>query len=94
MVETTSPTTKSCNEEGGAPTQILLNARSWRYCVLSDLGMWLKFCFEFGNNGNSYMFGVVDKDGPIKIKESVAYLPPLPADSGQGLGAGRRGCGR
>ena len=55
------------------PTQILLNARNWRYCVLSDLGMWLKFCFEFGNDGNNYMFVVVNKDDPIKIKEPATY---------------------
>ena len=35
--------------------------------------MWLKFCFEFGNDSNSYIIGVVDKDDPIKIKEPAAY---------------------
>ena len=52
---------------------VCLNARNWRYCVLSDLGMWLKFYFKFGNDGNSYVFGVVYKNNPIQIKEFTAY---------------------
>ena len=65
---------KNCDEERDAPTQILLGARNWRYCVLSHLGMWLEFRFEFGDNdGNEYVFGVVDRDDPIRIKESAAY---------------------
>ena len=56
------PDHKNCDEERGAPTQVLLGACNWRYCVLSHLGMWLEFRFEFGNDGNPYVFGVVDKD--------------------------------
>ena len=66
----TSPTTKNCDKERDAPTQILLGARNWPYCVLSHLETWLKFCFEFGNNGNPYVFGVIDKDDPTQIKDS------------------------
>ena len=35
--------------------------------------MWLEFRFEFGNDINTHVFGVVDKDDPIRIKESTAY---------------------
>ena len=73
MAGSTILITKSCNEECDAPTQILLNARNWRCCVLSDLGMWIKFCFEFDNDGNSYMFSVIDNDDLIKIKEPATY---------------------
>ena len=68
-------------EERGAPTQILIGASNWQYCVLSQLGMWLKFRFECGDDGNLYAFGVVDQDDPIRIKESVAdYLRLLMQD--------------
>ena len=42
---------KSCVEERDAPTQILLGARNWRYCVLSHYGMWL----EFRDDSNPYV---------------------------------------
>ena len=74
MAGSTSPTTKNCNEERDAPTQIFLGACNWRCCVVSHLGMWLEVCFEFGNNGNPYVFGVVDRDDPIRIKESTTHV--------------------
>ena len=61
-------------EERDAPTQVLLGARNWRYCVLSHLGMWLELHFELNpDDGNEFVFDAEGKPEPDSIKNSVAY---------------------
>ena len=61
-------------EERDAPTQVLLGARNWRYCVLSHLGMWLELHFELNpDDGNKFVFGAEGKCKPEAIKNSAAY---------------------
>jgi hypothetical protein len=65
---------KNCMEERDAPTQVLLGARNWRYCVLSHLGMWLELHFELNpDDGNEFVFGAEGKSDPNSIKNSAAY---------------------
>ena len=64
---------KNVLEERDAPTQVLLGAEDWRYCVLSLLGSWLELHFLLNPKANESLFGAFGLTDPFDIKSRAGY---------------------
>ena len=62
-------------EERDTPTQILLSARNWGYCVLSHLRMWLDLHFEL-NSEDKNEFVFCAKGNQTRRNQDLRSVPP------------------
>ena len=53
---------KNVTEERDAPTQLLVGAMDYRFCVLTSLALWLEHHFHLYPEDNDYMFSIYGVD--------------------------------